>query len=71
MIECLNEVFIYLEPIDGAAVDECGEAPESIPECISNGTHRQTHVQVRLDALNEVVVHGQGSGVNLLTLSKQ
>ena len=60
----------YVEPIDGAAVDERGEAPQSVAERVTDGTHGEADVQVRLDALDEVVVHRQRRRVDLLALEQ-
>lgn len=59
---------IYLEPVNGAAVDERWEHPESVAEGVSNGAHSQNHVEMCLHSLNEKVVHGQRCGINLATL---
>ena len=46
-----------LEPIDGAAVDERWEHPQTVAEGISNWTHGKHNVEVGLHPLDEVVVH--------------
>lgn len=58
----------YLEPVNGAAVDEGGEHAEAVTEGIPNGAHGKDHVKVLLHPLNEEVVHGQRSGLNLTAL---
>ena len=60
----------YVEPVDGAAVDERREAPQSVAECVTDGAHGEADVQVRLDALDEVVVHGERRRVDLLALEQ-
>ena len=57
-----------MEPIDGTAVDERGEASQSVAERVTDGAHGEADVQVRLDALDEVVVHRERRGVDLLAL---
>ena len=47
----------YLEPVDGAAVDEGGEHAEAIAKGVSDGAHGQDHMKVLLHTLNEEVVH--------------
>ena len=61
----------YLEPVDGAAVDEGGEHAEAVAEGISNGAHGEDHVEVLFDPLNEEVVHREGSGINLPSLQEE
>lgn len=57
-----------LEPVDGTAVDEGWEHPESVPERISDRGHGQDNVEILLDSINEVVVHRQWGGIYLLSL---
>lgn len=57
-----------LEPVDGTAVDEGREHPESVAERISDRRHGQDNVEILLDSINEVVVHRQWSGIYLLSL---
>ena len=59
-------VLTNLEPVDGAAVDQRREHSQSRSEGIPNGAHRQDNVQVGLDPLDEVVVHGN---VKILLIS--
>ena len=64
----------YLEPVDGAAVDERGELSESVAECIPDWTHGEHDVQLLLASLNEHVEQGQRTSVCLfifITLSKK
>ncbi len=46
------------EPVDRAAVDERGEHAQARAEGVTDRTHGQDHVQVGLDAVDEVVEHG-------------
>lgn len=48
----------YLEPINGTAINERWEHPESVSEGIADGAHGQDHVEVFANFLCEVVVHG-------------
>lgn len=57
-----------LEPVDGTAVDEGREHPESVAERISDWGHGQDNVEILLDSINEVVVHRQWGGIYLLSL---
>ena len=57
-----------LEPVNGTAVDQRGEHPQSGAECISNGTHGQHHMQLLTDTINEHVEEGQRCAVCLLGL---
>ena len=58
----------YLEPVNGTAVDERREHPETVPEGITNGTHCQNDMEVLLHSLYKEVIHGEGGGVNLASL---
>ena len=60
-----------MEPIDGAAVDESGEAPESIAECVTDWTHCETDVQVHSHSIDKVVVHRQWRRIYLLALKRK
>ena len=59
---------MYLEPVDGAAVDEGGEHADSIPEGISNGTHGQDHVELLSHSIHKEVEERQRCTVRLLRL---
>lgn len=54
---------LYLEPINGTAVDEWWEHSKSVPEGVTDGTHGKNHVQVTTNALDEEIVHGKGTGI--------
>ena len=45
------------EPIDGAAIHECGELSTSIAETVSNWTESEDDVKVFTNELNEVSIH--------------
>lgn len=51
----------YLEPVNGAAVDEGGKLSQSISEGVSDGTEGDDHVQVLLTAGHEEGKQGQGT----------
>ena len=53
------EGFAYLEPVNGAAVDQRWEHSQSTSERISDGAHGQHNVQILLHSLDEEVVHCQ------------
>ena len=48
---------VYLEPVDGAAVDEGGEHAEPVAERVPDGTEGEDEVKVGANALQELVVH--------------
>ncbi|KAG5833570.1 hypothetical protein ANANG_G00277300 [Anguilla anguilla] len=56
----------YLEPVDGAAVDEGGEAAQAAAEGVPDGAHGQHHVQLAPAALQEHVEERQRAAVRLL-----
>jgi len=49
----------YLEPVDGTAVDEGRELPQSVPEGVSDGGECDDDVKVLLDAVHEEGEHGE------------
>ena len=59
---------VYLEPVDGAAVDERGEHADPVPEGISNGAHGQHHVELLSHSIYKEVEEGQRCAVSLLRL---
>ena len=59
---------MYLEPVDGAAVDERGEHADPVPEGISNGAHGQHHVELLPHSIYKEVEEGQRCAVSLLRL---
>lgn len=46
---------VYLEPVDGAAVDERGEHTYSVPEGVANGAHGQYHMQLLPHPIHKIV----------------
>ena len=48
---------VYLEPVNGAAVDERREHAQTVPKGVPYGAEGQHHVQVAPYALYELVVH--------------
>ena len=58
----------YLEPVDGAAVDERRKHAETIAERVADGTHCEHDVKILLHALYEEVVHRQRRHLKLTTL---
>ena len=56
----------YLEPVDGAAVDEGGKLAESVAERVPDGTHRQDDVQLVPHARDEQVEQCNRGPVRLL-----
>ena len=69
----MNKLYIFIEsstnlkPVDSAAVDQRRKHPQSRSEGIPYGAHRQYDVQVGLDPLDEVVVHGNRVSLDLAT----
>ena len=61
-------VFQYLEPINGAAVDQRGELPEPVPEGVPNGAHGQHHMQLVPHTRHKQVVQRHHGAVRLLGL---
>jgi hypothetical protein len=55
----------YLEPIDGAAVDQGWELPETIPEGVPNEAHGQDNMQLIAAPLHEHVEERDWSAVGL------
>ena len=56
----------YLEPINGAAVDEGRELSQSVPEGVSNGTEGNDNVKVLPTAIHEESKQGQRTEVSHL-----
>ena len=59
---------VYLEPIDGAAVDEGREFAEPVSEGVSDGTHGKNDVELVAAPLDEVVEESDRRLVSLLRL---
>ena len=59
---------MYLEPVDGAAVDERREHTHSVPEGISDGAHGQHHVQLFPHSVHKEVEECQRCAICLLRL---
>jgi len=49
----------YLEPVNGAAVDERRKHTQAVAECVSDWTHGKHYMEIGFHSLNEVVVHRQ------------
>ena len=60
--------YTCLEPVDGTAVDERREHTYSVPECISDGTHGQHHVQLLSYSVHKEIEEGKRCAVCLLRL---
>jgi len=58
----------YLEPIDGAAIDEGWEFAQPVAESISNVAHREHNVQLITTALHKKVEERSWCAVGLLGL---
>jgi hypothetical protein len=56
-----------LKPVDGAAVDEGGELPKSVPKVVSDGTHGEDNVELLSGSLNKEVKESDGTSVCLET----
>ena len=59
----------HLEPVDGAAVDERGELPQSVPEGVPDGAHGQDDMEVVLAAADKEVEQSKRGEVCILALS--
>ena len=57
---------VYLEPVDGAAVDKRRELPEPVSESVSDGAHSEHDVKLLPNALYEQVEESDGGAVRLL-----
>ena len=62
----LTETPSYLEPVDGAAVDEGGELAQSVAEGITDGAEGDHDVQVLTATVDEESKQGQGAEVCVL-----
>ena len=58
----------HLEPVNGAAVDEGGELPQSVPEGVPDGAHGQYDVKVLFAAVDKQVEQGKRGEVGILAL---
>lgn len=45
----------YLEPINGAAVDQGGEFPQAGTECVTNWTHCENNVKLIANTFNKEI----------------
>ncbi len=58
-----------LEPVYSAAVDEGGEHPHPVSECVSNGTEGQDDVQVLSTPVHKVVEQRERCMLCILVVS--
>ena len=49
------QAYVYLKPVNGTAVDESWELPESVSECVTNRTHAQHDVKVFFTAIHKEI----------------
>jgi len=68
--ETNRQIDKYLEPVDGAAVDEGRKHAKSAAESITDGTHCQDNVKILFYSLYEVVIHRQRRHIELATLHR-
>lgn len=57
----------YLEPVDGAAVDQRRKHAKSVAERIADRTHCQTEMEVAFYSFNKVVVHSHWCRLDFLS----